>query len=263
MIIYRSMRRFRHYLIGTLFEANVDRTKFADYYQAAMKEIIALGITPQQMAVLKKYGLLANDNVTGFYEGRSGEGRYQTLIQAIQHVKQTGEQSFYVEMDLQNLGGINAKLGHTGANEVYTQIAGVIKQQLSAIASDSAFFRHGGDEMSAILVDTSAENIERAFQKISQLTLQIAQKYNVHDAPHSKPGGIAGTGIHHGIAQILPQHETNPGLVFREADTKLELNKRNKKNVNGNTPMSPGANAPTQQGQIQRAGNNGQIAAAS
>lgn len=262
------MRRFRHYLRGTLFEANVDRTKFADYYEQAMKEIIALGITPQQMQVLKKYGLLANDNVTGFYEGRSGEGRYQTLMQAIQHVKQTGEQSFYVEMDLQNLGGINSKLGHTGANEVYTQIASTVRKELTAIASDSAFFRHGGDEMSAILVDTTAENIERSFQKITGLILQVAQRYNVHDAPHPKhlndPNHV-GTGVHYGIAQILPQHETNPQLVFKEADTKLELNKRNKQNVNRNTAMSPGTNAPTQQGQVQRPGqtNVGQVAAAS
>lgn len=245
------MIKFRHYIKGTIFET-VGRNKFLNYYEQAMKEIIALGITPQQMAVLKKYGLLANDNVTGFMEGRSGEGRYQTLVQAIQHVKQTGEQAFYVEMDLQNLGGINAKLGHTGANDVYAAIANVIKQQLQAVSSDSAFFRHGGDEMSAILIDTTPQNIETAFQKISQLTLQIAQKYNVHDIAHPKhnDSNYTGTGVHHGVAQILPQHETNPGLVFREADNRLELNKRNK-HVNRNQTVPIGTNAFAQQGQIQ------------
>jgi len=247
------MRRFRYYLKGTVFEENVNRTKFADYYEQAMKEIIALGITPAQMQVLKKYGLLANDNVTGFYEGRSGEGRYQTLMQAIQHVKQTGEDSFYVEMDLQNLGGINAKLGHTGANDVYTAIAKIIRTELTAIASDAAFFRHGGDEMSAILVDTTLQNIEGAFQKMTGLILKLAQQYQVHDAPHPKhvgDQGHEGTGVHHGVAQILAQHEANPGLIFREADTRLELNKRNKY-VSRNQAMQTQPNASAPQGQKQ------------
>jgi hypothetical protein len=115
--------------------------------------------------------------------------------------------------------------------------------------------------MSAVLVDTSMQNIEGAFQKISQLILQTAQKYNVHDAPHPKHAGDpnhVGTGVHHGVAQILPQHEANPGLVFREADTKLELNKRNKQNVNGNKTMPAGTNAPTQQRQVQGQGVAGE-----
>ncbi len=241
------MRRFRHKLKNTIFEALAGREKFVDYYQQALQEIIALGITQEQMSVLRKYGLLANDNVTGFYEGRSGDSRYQTLIQAIQHVKKTGEEAYYVEMDLQNLGGINAVLGHTGANEIYTKIAEVIKANLQPIASESAFFRHGGDEMSAILVDTSEQAVVMAFEKIKAQVGEVARYFKVHDAPHPKHAdddSYKGTGVHYGYARILPQHEANPTLIFKEADTKLEMNKR-KKNVNRNTAVPTQPYAPS------------------
>ncbi len=241
------MRRFRHRLKNTIFEALAGRQQFVDYYKKAIEEIVALGITQEQMAVLKKYGLLAADNVTGFYEGRSGEGRYQTLVQAIQHVKQTGEEAYYVEMDLQNLGGINAVLGHTGANEIYTKIAEVIKMNLQPIASESAFFRHGGDEMSAILVDTNERALVMGFEKVKSQVGEVARHFNVHNAPHPKHANddaYKGTGVHYGYARITPQHEANPSLVFKEADTKLEMNKR-KLSVNRNTTMQAEPYAPS------------------
>lgn len=243
------MKKFRHFIKNTVFEALANRNKFKDYYQKALEEIIALGITPQQMAVLKKYGLLANDNVTGFYEGRSGDARYQTLVEAIQHVQQTGEEAYYIEMDLQNLGGINATLGHTGANEIYTAIAGIIKKHLQAVASESAFFRHGGDEMSAILVDTSEQGIAMAFDKIKQEVGQVAQKFGVHEIPHPKhpnDPGHAGTGVHYGLARITAQHAQNPSLVFKEADTRLEMNKK-RNYVQRNQTVTPQPYAPSRQ----------------
>jgi diguanylate cyclase (GGDEF)-like protein len=240
------MRKFRHFIKNTIFEALANRNKFKDHYQQAMEEIVALGITPQQMTVLKKYGLLAKDNVTGFYEGRSGDARYQTLMKAIQHVKQTGEQAYYVEMDLQNLGGINAAKGHTGANEVYTAIAGAIKKYLQPVASEVAFFRHGGDEMSAIMVDTTEQAVIMAFEKVKQEVAQIAQKHGVHDIPHAKDAikNPKGTGVHYGIADITPADEKNPKAIFEEADQALELNKKGAMNVAGNQTMQAQPNAP-------------------
>ncbi len=240
-----KMKKFRHFIKNTVFEALANRNKFRDYYQKALEEIIALGITPEQMVILKKYGLLANDNVTGFYEGRSGEGRYQTVLQAIQHVKQTGEMAYYVEMDLQNLGGINSVLGHTGANEIYTAIASEIKNNLQSVSSESAFFRHGGDEMSAILIDTTEQAIASAFDKITKNIYQIAEKFNVHNTPHPKhpnDENHVGTGVHYGLSQITPQHEQNPSLIFKEADTRLEFNKKNVRRI-PTMPTQPNASA--------------------
>src|SRR5262245_57165606 len=57
-------------------------------------------------------------------------------------------------LDLKNLSGLNAVLGNSEANKVFSMIAAVVRRELSAIASDALFFRHGGDEMSAFLIDT-------------------------------------------------------------------------------------------------------------
>src|SRR5262245_47352724 len=89
------------------------RKNCLDYYEEAERHIATLGITAEQVRALKEFGLLASDNVTGFHEARFGKARYSTLLRVIRHVRQTGEVAFYVEMDVRNLGGLNAAVGHT------------------------------------------------------------------------------------------------------------------------------------------------------
>ena len=205
------------------------RKRFVNYYEDALRRLVASGITPEQIDELRDYGLLAKDNVTGFWEGRSGHGRFWTLWQAIQHVKETGEQAFYVEMDSQNLGGLNVKFGHSGANEVFSEIATIAHRELSAVASEATFFRHGGDETSAYLIDTKEEAVGAAFARVQREVERLAMRYGVHDLPHSKyPGDkrVKGTGIHFGMCRIDANHEADPTLVFREADIEVELKKR-------------------------------------
>ena len=79
------------------------RKTFVSYYEHAVQKLVASGITAEQIERLRDFGLMARDNVTGFHEGRSGAGRFATLKMAIQHVKDTGEEAFYVEMNLKNL----------------------------------------------------------------------------------------------------------------------------------------------------------------
>ena len=112
------------------------RKRFQGFYEKALKTVADLGLSPRQIDVLREFGLLATDNVTGFQEGRSGPARFETLKDAIRHVTVTGERAYYISMDLQNLGGLNSKLGHTGANEVFSRIAGIIEVFLAATGKD-------------------------------------------------------------------------------------------------------------------------------
>src|SRR5262249_6717740 len=134
----------------TMHELRRCTDRFLDYDEACFQQILALGVTPEQVEALRPFGLLATDNVTGFHEGRSGPGRADTLRRSIHHAGQTGKECYYVEMDVRNLGGLNARLGHSKTNEVYAAIAAVIRAELS-VADVAVFFRHGGDEMSAFL----------------------------------------------------------------------------------------------------------------
>ena len=202
-------------------QAHSLRGKFSDFHEDALAKLCKLGFSPTQIETLRNFGLLATDNVTGFHEGRSGTARISTLQRAIQHVKWTGEQIFYVEMDLQNLSGLNATLGHTGANEVYGKIAEIIRQELSAIASQTVFFRHGGDEMSAFLIDTTEEAVQGG-------VTTLANRSDLHAIPHPKHKGDVrwrGIGVHFGVCRLSSDHEKDPTFVFRQADTELERQK--------------------------------------
>src|SRR5205807_1342755 len=155
-----------------------------------------------QIEALRKYGLLATDNVTGFHEGRFGRGRLLTLQFAIRHVQQTGERAFYVEMDLRNLGGLNAALGHTRANQVYARIAAIIRKELSAAASEAVLFRHGGDEMSAFLIDTTEEAVRAALETVQSRVRTLAKRHHLNAIPHPKHQEDVrwrGIGVHFGV----------------------------------------------------------------
>ncbi len=213
------------------------KTRFTDYYEDALAKLRKMGLTRPQIEALREYGLLAPDNVTGFHEGRFGVGRIATLQRAIQHVKWTGVSAFYVEMDLQNLGGLNAALGHTRANQVYARVAAIIRHELSGIAAVAIFFRHGGDEMSAFLIDTTEEKIEAAAEAVRSRVLVLAKQRNLDAIPHPKhPDDLRwmGIGVHFGFCRLAPEHEQDHTLVFRQADTALE---RQKEGITQSEPL--------------------------
>jgi GGDEF domain-containing protein len=205
------------------------RKRFVNYYEEALRRLVVSGITQEQVAELEDLGLLAKDNVTGFWEGRSGKGRFWTLRQAIQHVNATNEVAVYVDMDLRNLGGLNDALGHTKANGVYSEIAAVARKELSAAASDSTFFRHGGDETSAFMIDTTEKKVRVALVIVQDEVAKLAKMHGVDSIPHPKhqgDGRIKGIGIHYGICRIRPEHEDDPTVIFRAAEADLERSKR-------------------------------------
>jgi len=203
--------------------------KFIGYFEDALIRLGGMGLSPTLIETLRAYGLLATDNVTGFHEGRSGSGRFSTLRRAIWHVRQSGEQAFYVEMDLQNLGGLNAALGHSGANRVFAEIAGVVRRELKAAASEAVLFRHGGDEMSAFRIDTTEAAVRSAMDAVRVQVVGIARRRQLDDISHPKyptDGRRRGIGIHFGICRILATHEADPTMVFAEADVDLEGRRR-------------------------------------
>jgi GGDEF domain-containing protein len=202
--------------------------RFSDFHEDAVKRLLAMGLTQSQIDSLREYGLLANDNVTGFHEGRSGPGRVATLRRAIRHASRTGTGCFYVEMDVRNLGGLNAVLGHTGANEVFSALAAIIRTELTSIASEAIFFRHGGDEMSAFLIDTTEQAVQVAFANIREAVAELARKRGLSDIIHPKhphDQRCRGTGVCFAAVRLLSEHEHDPTVVFRIADADMVRNK--------------------------------------
>jgi diguanylate cyclase (GGDEF)-like protein len=132
-------------------------------------------------------------------------------------------------MDLRNLGGLNAKLGHTRTNDVFSKIAGLIRLFLAGAGQDPVFFRHGGDEMSAIIVASDERRLQTAIQKIMQAVQELAEQFGLQETPHPKHLGdprFFGIGVHLGVVEIRPEHASKPQAVFQEADVQLEQNKK-------------------------------------
>jgi len=202
------------------------RMPFRHYFDKAEEEVLSIGVTPQQLETLKRYGLFARDNVTGYYEARSGIGRFQTLVDAIAHVRDTQEECYYVEIDVRNLSGLNSAIGHTGANVIFRAITDALEARLTACASEVVCFRHGGDELSMVVVNTKLARLDLALH-LARLDVElIAQKFNVAFIHCPKIGGRPGIGIHQGIARI--EANSIPETLFVKADEVLCADKRHK-----------------------------------
>lgn len=196
---------------------------------AAAAKAQQLGLAPAQAAALK--GDLAHtpvDAVTGFNEQRAAdrEGnnpRLSLIARAQQHAAETGQPAHYVEADIGNLGGLNAKLGASAANSVYKNVAGIFQKALADTGATVVPGRHGGDEFNAVVVGAETPAVKAAIEKAKGQVADYAEKAGLADIPHTKAGRLAGVGLHAGIAEITRGRPV--GDVLHEADTELEHNK--------------------------------------
>lgn len=203
-------------------------------------------LTPDQIAELFRLTpATARDPVTDFARA---EDRIPMVARVIEHVRSTGHDAYYVEADIANLGGLNARLGHSQANGVYRMLTDIMARHLRAVGADVHFSRHGGDEVSAVIVgrEISAEKVERAVRGaqreiesvVADTTLTDIHRRPVRlaDIEHPKyPGdaGQRGTGLSLGVAPI--HGRATPEDVFRIADLQVEAAKLRARR----TPASP------------------------
>ncbi|MBD2596169.1 DUF4157 domain-containing protein [Nostoc spongiaeforme FACHB-130] len=195
-------------------------------------------------------GAAAKDTVTGFAPGGD---RIPTVQNAIDFInKNEMARGFYVEVDIRNLGGLNSVLGHTGADEIFTQIAKMTEEQVKSLGSSTvkvASFRHGGDEFSFVVVTENIEKsnimknnveqkLEAAAQKIqheivdSTLIISInsdaevekeATLATIEHPKHKGKKEFNGTGIVFGVSQITGKDTVKN--VLSAADLQVELRK--------------------------------------
>jgi diguanylate cyclase (GGDEF)-like protein len=168
------------------------------------------------------------DGVTGFAPAKD---RRPTVTRAIDVVAtHQFESAYYVEVDIQNLGGLNAELGHTGADNVYSKIARITEQHVETLRADdhTCSFRHGGDEFSFVVVgsgNTQAQ-VEAALAAADQEIRQYIADEGLADIEHPKHRGNpakSGAGIIFGVSRIRGQEQLAD--VFSAADRVVEQKK--------------------------------------
>ncbi len=162
-------------------------------------------ITPAQAEQL--YALISGgqiDPVTHFEDPTDYD---PTMARAIEQVKNTDEAAFSVNVSIRNLGGLNEKRGHTGADSILAEFAGIVSKALDQVGGSVSKFRRGGTELQFIIVgkDVRQSHIEAQLM-VAQADIQrVATAQKLDEIGHPKHQGVIGdkgTGIQYDIHVI-------------------------------------------------------------
>ena len=223
---------FAVFLLGDIALAGGSQT-FACEATARQEKFVAtaveMGLSRDDALVL--YGLsgaASTDGVTGFAPAKD---RRPTVARAIERAAANQfESAYYVEVDIQNLGGLNAELGHTGADSVYSKIAHITEHHIENLRADdnTCSFRHGGDEFSFVVVGSLSTQgqVEGALAAADREIRQYIAKEGLADIEHPKHRGNpakSGAGIIFGVSRIRGQEQL--AEVFSAADRVVEQKK--------------------------------------
>lgn len=189
------------------------------------------------------------DDVTGF---QTAAGRLETMLNAQRFLTDSARrgghgEAFYVEGDIANLSGLNRALGEAGGDRVFRRVSDIFAQELRALGIDPAnisLHRHGGDEISAIVVAPDTRGMTPPFEQRLQQAMQNAQRrvaemvatgtettvdgriVPLRDIVHPKHLGevdFNGTGLSVGFARIRPGEHAD--VTLSTADRAVEANK--------------------------------------
>lgn len=229
--------------VSPVFETAIDRHGFDQPYELKVKEFNerakSVGLTDEQSKALTPPDV--RDTVTGFYRA---EDRIPTLDRALKHVAETNQPGFYIEADIANLGGLNKAFGHSGANAVYKDLSDIFKQAIEEAQGKAILFRHGGDEISAIVINGDEKSLSTALQEMQTNVNNYIKANNLKDIPHTKEGREGGTGLSYGISPITKGRTI--GDIMSVADKQVETSKV-KGNVNTKTIGTTGSKSPGKQ----------------
>lgn len=165
--------------------------------QAHREKARGLGLTDAQAQAFAPED--RTDPLTQF-QGR--RDRDPTLARAIQAVDKTDQPGAYVAMDLANLAGLNARFGEPGANRVFKDVAGLVRGELDQVPGTVHLFRHGGDEMSAVIVGSDEAAVQAALTRARAKVNDYVVRQGLDQIPHTKIGKGPGTGVHFATAPI-------------------------------------------------------------
>ncbi|MBK8481763.1 MAG: hypothetical protein IPL40_11380 [Proteobacteria bacterium] len=190
-----------------------------------VRTLTALGLTKTQaLRFFISAGGTRRDAVLGLH---GNEERVGSLREAQRLVTQQGgeRRAFYVDIEVHNLGGLNAAAGSgAAANKHLAAYARLAGHALDGLEAQVLLFRQGGPRFSALVyadasVDQSA--IERAMRGAQADIDVYARSEGIAQARHPKePANAAagGAGLHFGVAEIRRGSKPRVGLVIKAAE---------------------------------------------
>jgi GGDEF domain-containing protein len=192
-----------------------DARASAAFERDAAELAAELSLPPEQIDAVRARMRkpLPRDRVTGLY-------RPEELDATITAAQESGQPAVYVETDLTNLGGLNAKLGASGADPYLKRFADTVRAELEPLGA-AVGIRKGGDEISFIVQGADKPTVDAAMARARDSF--AAQTQEFADLPHPK-GAAPGVGLHYGTSEVLPGQKI--GDILRNADTQVELRKK-------------------------------------
>lgn len=186
-----------------------------------------LGLSEEQAQAVGER-MPTTDAVTGFATARH---HGPTLERAQEWAERTGRPAQYVEIDLHNLGGMNATLGHSGADRVVRQMTDAVRGEFPEQEGKRiAFIRHGGDELSLVATGYTEAEISQGMTRAEESASRVVRAAGLNDIPHAKGARDEygrdrrrGAGLVWGAAPIEPGVSLE--LTRAQADSAVEARK--------------------------------------
>ncbi len=168
----------------------------------------SLGLSPEQAREVGTR-MPTTDEVTGYATTRH---HGPALERAQRWAERTGRPAQYVEIDLHNLGGMNAALGHSGADRVVRQMTDAVRAEFpEEHGKRVAFIRHGGDELSLVATGYTEAEITASMERAEEAASRVVREAGLEDIAHAKGATDEagrerrrGAGIYWGAAPIEP-----------------------------------------------------------
>jgi hypothetical protein len=222
--------------VAAAVAAQPDRISFSDNDVVARAKLeqtfLGFGIEPELARTMAQNDTVPSgairDSVTGGFDGRADGVKSGTLQRAIDHVDQTGEDSFFVSADISNLGGLNKFHNDVAdeANRDFRGLTDVLLEELRATGADVVPMRTGGDEVGYVVVNASQEAVNAATERARSRAVEYARSRGFDQIPHTKASRTdKGVTFHTGVARI------QPGLTVEEIAREADLGVNASKNA--------------------------------
>ena len=163
--------------------------------------------------------------VTDLIEGKDANKRFVDL--AIEEAQAYEESAVYVEGDLRNLSGLNAKLGQTGADRVLARVGERMEEVLrEELGEDATLVHKGGDEFGITVTGKSKAEVDAALDRVKEEVQGIISDEALVDVEHPKKGRAPGAGVEFASVEYDRGRHRSPEELISEADQMLEKAKK-------------------------------------
>ncbi len=230
-----------------------DSPLFLDAQGALAKELADAHqkgeLTPE--LVQEKMQGLAVDRVTD-YQGATFHR--PTLDLAMKEHKASGRDFSYADVDLANLGGLNAHRGsNEKANDDFRSMSDIIREEVQKDVPGARFFRQGGDEMSVLAPDTPREVLDASLARANERVQRHVQEQGLDQIPHPKHKAedphAPGVGIYYGTTDFVGKKGVHDIITSADSQTNtmkrqrgIEYVDRSQNETNGNqSPVTTGS----------------------